>query len=122
MCRDELNHDRCTVQNKTTINFLKVDRKKTIVLMKALKAYENIDISTNLGRRQMVKTGKVVSDFLKDGAAMTKRLFTRLTSDRKRRAIERYNNPIEADKCFYHLRTTDDKAVLRFCHCNGKNY
>ena len=120
MERTELNHDRCTVQNKTTINFLKVDRKRTTVLMKALKAYENHDISTALGRRQVVRTGKAVSDFLKDGAAMTKRLFTRLTPERKRRACEKFSNPIEADKCFPRLRTIEDKAVLRFCYCTGK--
>ena len=120
MNRDELNHDRCTVQNKTTINFLKVDRKRTEVLMTALKEYENHNISTSLGRRQVVRTGKAVADFLRDGAAMTKRLFTRLTAERKRMACEKFSNPIEADKCYPRLRTTEDKAVLRFCYCTGK--
>ena len=120
MSRDELNHDGCTVQNKTTINFMKVNRKKTTILMRALKEYLNVENSTAISRRQMVKTGKVVADFINDSAAMLKRLFTRLTPERKRKAMDRFRNPIEADKCFGRLRTLDDKAVLRFCYCNGK--
>lgn len=88
--------------------------------MRALKEYENVKASAVLGKRQTVRTGKVVSDFINDGAAMTKRLFVRLTPERKRMAQEKFKNPIEADKCFRRLRTTEDKAVLRFCYCNGK--
>ena len=121
MTRDELNHDGCTVQNKTTINFLKVDRSRATIIMKALREYENTVISSILGQRQVVRTGKAVSDYIKDAAAMTKRLFTRLTPERKRRACEKYENPIEADKCYPRLRTVEDKAVLRFCYCNSKS-
>ena len=119
MSREDLNHDGCTVQNKTTINFLRVDRRKTTTIMKALKEYENSVASHVIGQRQIVRTGKVVSDFLRDGAAMTKRLFTRLTQDRKEKAKRKFKAPIEDDKCFRRLRTKDDKAVLRFCHCEG---
>ena len=120
MHRDELCHDNCTVQNKVNINFMRVNRRKTSILMRALKEYENVKASAVLGKRQTVRTGKVVSDFINDGAAMTKRLFVRLTPERKRMAQEKFKNPIEADKCFRRLRTTEDKAVLRFCYCNGK--
>ena len=90
--------------------------------MKALREYENTVISSILGQRQVVRTGKAVSDYIKDAAAITKRLFTRLTPERKRRACEKYENPIEADKCYPRLRTAEDKAVLRFCYCNSKFY
>ena len=122
MARDELNHDGCTVQNKTTINFLKVDRSRATIIMKALRDYENTLISSTLGSRQVVRSGKAVSDYIKDSAAITKRLFTRLTPERKRLACERFENPIEADKCYPRLRTTEDKAVLRFCFCNSKYF
>ena len=120
MSRDEYNHDHCTVQNKMTINFMKVNRKKTTVLMKALKEYYNVYISSALSQRQTVRTGKVVADYIDDCAAMTKRLFVRSTPERKRLAMEKFRNPIEGDKCFPRLRTSEDKAVLRFCYCNGE--
>lgn len=120
MKRDDFNHEGCTVQSKTTINFLRVDRRKTTTIIKALKEYENTVASHVIGRRQIVRTGKVVSDYLKDGAAMTKRLFVRLTQERKDKAQSRFQTPIEADKCYRRLRTKDDKAVLKFCFCDGK--
>ena len=103
-----------------TINFMKVNRKKTTVLMKALKEYYNVYISSALSQRQTVRTGKVVADYIDDCAAMTKRLFVRSTPERKRLAMEKFRNPIEGDKCFPRLRTSEDKAVLRFCYCNGE--
>lgn len=121
MGKDEWNHDRCTVQNKMTINFSKVDRRKATVLMRSLKEYENVDISSILAQRQTVKTGKAVADFLNDGAAMTKRLFVRLTPERKRLAKERFGDTLETDKCYPRLRTMEDKAVLRFCYCSDTN-
>ena len=120
MYRDELSHDYCTVQNKTTLNFMKVHRRKTTILMKSLKEYENVVASATLSQRQTVRTGKAVSDYINDGAAMIKRLFVRLTPERKRIAKNRFSNPIEGDKCFMRLRTQDDKAVLRFCFCKGQ--
>ena len=117
----EFSKDTGTTMNKCMINFKAVDKKKAEVLLKALNEFEATQLSHNFRERRLVRSGQLVHDYLRDCAAMSKRIFTRLNRDRFNKATEKFSNPIEKDDCFTKLRTLEEKTVLRFCqNCRGK--
>ena len=115
----DMDNDWATVMQKTSINFLNVDKEKAITILKALKDYEATQISYNIGERMIVQSGKIVHDYIRETAAMTKRIFVRESENRIREAKKRFDNSIEADGCYRRLNSRDDKTVLRFCKCTS---
>ena len=70
-----------------------------------------------MGDRRVVQSGKLVHDYVRDVAAMTKRIFVRESDARSRKAKDRFDNSIETDGCYRRLRSREDKTVLRYCKC-----
>ena len=119
MKKNTFGGDFNTTMMKTTINVLNVDEMKANVILKALKNYLDTVTNYNLARRQQSPAGKIVNDFIVEAAALTKRLFMAKTERRLTKAIQRYENPMERDRCFGSLNGHMKKAVLRFCkNCN----
>ena len=113
-------NDFNTTMTKTTINVNDIDIEKANTIMMALRSYEETVTNYDIGRRQQVPAGKVVSDYITEGAALTKRLFMAKTEGRLNMASKKYEYPLETDRCFGRLNGHDKKTVLRFC--KGCNY
>ena len=113
-------HDQATTMSKCTINFDRTDRPKTIVFMTALKEHMATVASNYVNNRQTVHSGRLVEEFINESAAILKRLFVPRTEDRIEKALDLETDPIENHRCFDDLRTEEDRAVLRFCKCEGR--
>ena len=114
-------NDSETTMAKTSINIRDVDRKKANTIMKALSKYEDTKVNYNMGRRQQVPAGKIVSDYITEAAALVKRLFMARTERRLIISAEKFTEEgsLENDRCFSRLGGFQKKTVLRFCKaCN----
>ena len=104
-----------TTMQKTTINVKYVDVEKALVILNALKEYESTRANTNIDNRKSVPSGKIVSDFIYEAAAIIKRMFVPYTRRRHEMASELYDDALETSRCFYKLGSARCLTVLRFC-------
>lgn len=119
MKKNTFGGDFNTTMMKTSINVLNVDEDKANVILKALKNYLDTTTNNNISRRQQCPAGKIVNDYIIEAAALIKRLFMARTERRLTKAIAKFENPLEMDRCFVRLNGHMKKAVLRFCkNCN----
>lgn len=111
--------DNNTTMMKTSINVREINLKKANTILKSLRCYEETVVNYNIGRRRRAPAGRIVHEFINDAAALTKRLFVAKTDRRLQIAEQRYESPMEADRCFSRLGGDQKKTVLRFCKaCN----
>ena len=115
--------DSGTTMLKTSINARDIDRPKAVTILGSLRKHEEAEVNYSIGRRQTAPAGKVVSDFIIEAAALTKRLYMARTQRRTDLANRKFESPLEGDRCFGRLNSTYKKTVLRFCRsCNyGKS-
>ena len=111
--------DNATTMLKTSINIKGIDQEKANTILKALRSHEETATNYNIGRRKTVPAGRVVSHYITEAAAIVKRLFMAKTEGRLNLAEEKYDSPLEMDRCFGRLGGAQKRAVLRFCKsCN----
>ena len=116
MDRNELVHEtNSKTMKKALINFQHVDRAKAIIFMTSLKKFYMTRVSSHYSKRMAAPAGQILDEYLKDCAAMLKRMFVRESESRVEKARRRTNRPIEADRCFKYLKTANDGTILRFC-------